>query len=353
MGKQWRPYRVGAFRLQQLNGRPVAVWTDADGARRRVRLDACRTEAEARARLDQFAAEALAGRAAKGVTVGEIFRSYIQDRERDGKQVASMRYNWLALAPMFDTRALTAVDARVCQDYAKSRFISGRSPGTVWTELQRLRSALNWAEKRRIIPLAPDVWVPSKPGPKDRVLSVFELERLLTCCSSHHLLLFVEIAIGTGARSGAILELTWDRVDFESGAIRLTRPEPYNPLQKRARKRRATVGITARLRAALVAAKRGAVTDHVIEWNAAPVASIKTAFKAAVGRAGLVGVTPHTLRHTVVSWAMADGVDLERISRWVGHSDISITRRIYAHTDVGFVEPAARAVELRLIKGSK
>lgn len=42
-------------------------------------------------------------------------------------------------------------------------------------------------------------------------------------------------------------------------------------------------------------------------------------------------VTPHTLRHTHTSLMAAAGVDLETISRRLGHADSRITRAIYMH----------------------
>jgi len=49
----------------------------------------------------------------------------------------------------------------------------------------------------------------------------------------------------------------------------------------------------------------------VISFEGQPVADIKTAFKHAVWRAGLEDVTPHTLKHTAVTWAFIEGMSLE------------------------------------------
>ena len=348
MGKQWRPYRVGAYSLQRLGSQAVAVWRDEQGKRHRYRLGACSDESEARSALVAFSA------ARQGVgprlTCADLFVAYATDREKDGKLIANIRHHWKALGPMFAAVEVAKVTEDLCRLYAADRLHQGRSQGTVWTELLQLRTLINWGADRNMVSPRPKTWMPQKPQPKNRVLTVDELQALLSGCASPHVLLFCELAIGTGARAGALYELTWDRVDLDRGELRLIRPEPANPLQKRARKHRATIKITVRLREALVEAKRGAVTDHVLEHNGAPIASIKTGFRAACQRAGLAGVTPHTIRHTVASWAVMDGTDIERVSRWLGHKDVATTRSIYVHTDAGYVEAPARAVELRLVK---
>ena len=42
-------------------------------------------------------------------------------------------------------------------------------------------------------------------------------------------------------------------------------------------------------------------------------------------------ITPHELRHSFVALAIAAGVPLYEISQALGHGDIAITSRIYAH----------------------
>lgn len=346
MGK-WRRYQVGQYRLGQLNGRAVAVWRDAEG-KHRIRLDAT-TEAEARTALDRYARRRTVLEAEQSKTVGDLFRLYMADRETDGKLMPAFRDNWKALEPHFGAMAPEHVTADECRSYAKSR-LSTVSPGTVWTELTRLRSCLNWAIKRRVIAPAGYVWVPKKPDPKTRVLTEDEAWRLIDAAVMPHVKLFVWLALLTGARSGAILSLTWDRVDFDAGTIDFKVMDPPNPLQKRARKAAAKVAMTPELRFMLVEAKTGALTDHVIEWDAAPVQSIRKGFSEACRRAGLTGVVPHTLRHTHATLALEGGVEIERISRQLGHRDSATTRGIYLHPSADYSAPSAQAVALRIVR---
>ncbi len=64
----------------------------------------------------------------------------------------------------------------------------------------------------------------------------------------------------------------------------------------------------------------------------------------AVKRAGLEGVTCHTLRHTTASRMVQKGVDLRRVRDYLGHSDIHTTMR-YAHLAPGDLASAASALD--------
>jgi len=66
----------------------------------------------------------------------------------------------------------------------------------------------------------------------------------------------------------------------------------------------------------------------------------KTGFKAALKRAGLTGITWHTLRHTFASRLTRSRVDLLTVKELLGHSTINTTMR-YAHSNH---ETKARAV---------
>jgi integrase len=61
-----------------------------------------------------------------------------------------------------------------------------------------------------------------------------------------------------------------------------------------------------------------------------PYQSIRTIFATACRRAGLAGVTPHTLRHTFASRLAMDGVDLRTIQELGGWSKLEMVQR-YAH----------------------
>ena len=346
MGK-WRRYQVGQYRLGQLKGRAVAVWRDEAG-KHRIRLDAT-TEAAARAALDRYARRRTVLEAEQSKTVGDLFALYMKDRETDGKLMPAFRDNWKALQPHFGDMAPEHVTADECRSYARQRLATV-SPGTVWTELTRLRSCLNWAIKRRVIQPSGYVWVPQKPAAKNRVLSVDEAWALIDGATMPHVKLFVWLALLTGARSGAILSLTWDRVDFDAGTIDFQQMEPENPLQKRARKAAAKVAMTPELRLHLLEAKAGALTGHVIEWDAAPVQSIRKGFSEACRRAELTDVVPHTLRHTHATLALEGGVEVERISRQLGHRDSATTRGIYLHPSADYSAPSAQAVALRIVR---
>lgn len=69
-------------------------------------------------------------------------------------------------------------------------------------------------------------------------------------------------------------------------------------------------------------------------------------FVAAVKRAGVQAITPHDWRHTCASLAVSAGVNVLALARMLGHSDPSVTLRVYADrfdTDLDAVAAALDA----------
>lgn len=346
MGK-WRPFSIDGYRLGQLNGQAVVTWRE-HGQRHRYRLGTCSSEVEARSRLTAWCAARSRLKIKAEPTVQALFEAYSKDRELDGKIVENFHYNWIALAPFFSSMRPDQIDADACRRYAETRIAAGRSVGSIWTELTRLRSAINWAHARRLIASKPYIWIPKKPEPKQRVLTPDEASALLDGCTMPHVRLFCLVALLTGQRTTAILELTWDRVDWTASEVDFKAPLNVSPLSKASRKGRARQPLTGALRAALADAKEAALTDHVIEWNGRPVSCIRVGFMAACRRAKLAGVSPHTLRHTFASWAETEGHSIEAIARLLAHKDPRTTRAIYAKPDPASMAPVATSVAGRL-----
>jgi integrase len=156
----------------------------------------------------------------------------------------------------------------------------------------------------------------------------------------------------TGLRKGEALALRWDRVDLDTGTLRvaatigrvnraLTITEP-----KTARSRRTvplSPGIVAMLRKhrANQKADRLRAGNH---WRdsglvfttefGGPVEprNLLRVIEAAAKTAGVEGVGVHTLRHSAaVDW-LESGVHIKAVADLLGHSSIAITGDVYGHT---------------------
>jgi integrase len=246
------------YRIGKLGGRFVLVWTDRDGKRRRYRLDARNAGAAAHEAPGLFA---ILNRP-KGKTVAEIWHGFIEDRA--GRAiVATMPYHWKSLGARFDKMAGDAITIEDCRAYADDRRKAGIKDGSIYTELGRLRMVLRWAEKHGIITRASPIERPAPPKRKDRHLTRDECRALIGAAAMPHVRLYIVLALGTGARNAALLELTWDRCDFDRQLIDLRNPQISRP-----HKGRAIVPMNRPVLAALLEARPGSLSDHVIEWAA-------------------------------------------------------------------------------------
>jgi integrase len=199
---------------------------------------------------------------------------------------------------------------------------------------------LVWAEKHGLIARAPYIERPSKPKPKEKHLTRPEARKLIEASPIPHIRLFITLALATGGRSAAILGLTWDRVDMERGLIDLRDPEMTQP-----HKGRAIVPINRTLRAALIEAEAGALTPFAVEWAGKRCKSIKKGLATAAAKAGLPKVSPHMLRHSAAVHMAEAGIPMEEIAQYLGHSDVDVTRSIYARFSPDYLRTAAAALE--------
>lgn len=198
-----------------------------------------------------------------------------------------------------------------------------RVPAMLREYLLELKTTLQTARNHNIIERMPPIIIPAKRAPKDRFLTREEAELLWNAAHSAHVKLFIQLALVTGARKEAILQLTWNRVDLIEGRIDFN--DPNRPTTN---KRRTLSPITADTIAVLEDAKQYAETDHVIEYNGKPLKDIKKGFGLAAQKAGLADVTPHTLKHTAISWLSQAGRSIEAIAAMTS-TNANTVRRIY------------------------
>jgi integrase len=95
-------------------------------------------------------------------------------------------------------------------------------------------------------------------------------------------------------------------------------------------KRQPPVRLPPRLLAHMRWQRVGASQTAVVEYEGLPVLRVSKAFRRAADEAGLDGVSPHTLRHTAVTWAMQGGAPMFDASAVFGMS-VKVLEHVYAH----------------------
>ena len=76
---------------------------------------------------------------------------------------------------------------------------------------------------------------------------------------------------------------------------------------------------------------------------------VKRSFKPLIVKAGFDPETRfHDLRHTAATLLLSRGVNVKVVSEMLGHADISITLRIYAHVMPNMQQAAADVMDSML-----
>ena len=164
--------------------------------------------------------------------------------------------------------------------------------------------------------------------------------------------MFVLIALQTGARKNAILDLTWGRVHQYRGVIDFNNPE------KNVTKKRWPVSRNdQRLCAVLQDARQFALSDNVIEWHGRPCADIKKGFAELAVDAGSyrldqdskgqetkrATISPHVLKHTAISWLAEAGYTVDQIADMTD-TETKTVRRIYRHVAPDYLAPLSKTL---------
>lgn len=275
-----------------------------------------------------------------GITVSAGWGYYWNEHVRPHcADPARLEFAWKALSPFFGNKLVQHLTSDDFARYTRERLASVSGP-TVRRELSALAAACNHLVRtKRLRPGdLPYIPLPAPSRPRDRWLTVEEITVLTQAAQAlagpeprrlSRLERFLAIALATGARRRAIEKLTWARVDFGRGLIDFNHEGPQT------KKRRPVVPIADNLRPVLERAWMERETDCVLDHTGA----IRRTFDTAVRKAGLAGVTRHTLRHTWATHASMAGVPLTDVARVLGNS-LHMVMRVYAHHQPEYLRSA-------------
>ncbi len=248
------------------------------------------------------------------------------------------------------------------------------SPSTIRRIHGVLRSALNTAVKRRLIPYNPAEHIelapenPKKPKPWNPEQCRTFLEHIATdrLANLYHLILI------TGMRRGESVGLRWEDLDLDRATLSVNqqitdvngRSMVSTPKTKRGDR---VVYLDAETVVMLRRQQETQNLEHTAwgpAWNEAGLVFTREDgsalrpeyatrhFQALAQDAGLPVIRLHDLRHTNASLALDAGVDLKVVSERLGHSQIAITADLYTHVNSGpgraAADQIARALRRRI-----
>ncbi|MBH48743.1 MAG: hypothetical protein CME71_11295 [Halobacteriovorax sp.] len=192
----------------------------------------------------------------------------------------------------------------------------------------------------KIRPTTPKFWMPE------------EVNQFLAANKACELYELWIVALNTGMRRGELAGVKWDKLDFRNKLIHVARLRDrtglrettktrssfrYVPMNEASERAMLKLQEQARHPEYVFAHKNGQMIDvqHISERH----------FKRAIKRAGVKPIRFHDLRGTFASnVCMAPGGDLFGLSKILGHSNVDMTVKRYAHLHNSFLKQVAASV---------
>lgn len=288
--------------------------------------------------------------------VGEYFLPHCEATKAPNTYkacVLSVKY----FKEFFGNILLSDIDYSLIEDYKVWRKKTGVTNRSINRELMCLRPLLRQARDRSYIAENPMEQVKSLREDKKipKFLTREEIIKLLDNASPY-LRPLVILAINTGLRHGELLNLRWEDVDWDRGTVKIAISSNYKPKNRKER----IMGLNEEAYKVLrflhdywihpsrnlIYPRESSQMDYIIcNRKGKPFKSLKTALKNAVKKAGLQGITWHTLRHTWASHAIMAGISPSVVQRGLGHSNISTTN-IYMHLAPQYFLNTVRGLDL-------
>lgn len=298
--------------------------------------------------------------AAKKHTFGELIDRYVRDvlpKKKKSEQRQGTQLKWwkerLSAYLLADITPALISEQRDFLLRGITKQGKVRSPATVVRYMAALSHVYTIAIKEwgwiEDSPIS-KVIKPKEPRGRIRFLSDEERPRLLQACEESrnpYLYLIVVLALSTGMRQGEILNLKWSQVELDNEKGRITLYETKNHEIRPVALASHAFELMRQFRTAKIGdrnmknpeihgrstAKRDERSSPQLLFPGTsekkPI-DIRSAWEAALKKAGISDFKFHDLRHSCASYLAMDGASAPEIAAVLGHKTLAMVKR-YAH----------------------
>jgi integrase len=245
------------------------------------------------------------------------------------------------LLPHFGESPIGSISKPLVREYRKERHAEKRlTETTVNRDVEVLRHLLYWAVDEGVLaanPLA-RIRLPKQRRKPRPILSLAEEAKLLDAAAPH-LRQIIIAALDSGMRRGELLNQRAEHIDLTRRVLLVTHSKTPGGEARE-------IPLTARLTALLAELIREKPESLIFTFKGRPIHRIKTAWKAAIRRAGIRYFRFHDLRHTFNTRLMEAGVVQDVRKALMGHSSGEEVNSLYTHVELPVKREAIRKLEV-------
>lgn len=265
----------------------------------------------------------------------ELYINYLRALGKSENTLINYRVDLRHFSDYLDGQGISDVseiDARAVRIFLSSILGVGEAKTSASRRLSAVRGFTAWLADtgKAASDASAGMKGPKKPESLPRAITYADVDRLLTQgpdeTSEYYRRdrLVLELLYGAGLRVSELIGLTWDNVELDERVLRV--------MGKGSKERLAPFGVPAQR---LLAEWRD-ITCVEAESPVFPsdkgaerltVRTVGRIVTRAARRAGLHGVTPHTLRHCYATHMLENGAPLKVVQELLGHDSIAATQR--------------------------
>lgn len=258
------------------------------------------------------------------------------------KTLLAYRSSLNNILPYFEGRLVTSIKPIDIKKWHDTLIEKGLKRQTIKTARVLLREAFNIAIMSEYVETNPIMMVQipkmKRVKKKQKPFSLDEIDLILDNCPNQQLRNFLGISFFTGMRSGEVLALEWEDICFETDTISISKTiaqgminspktaSSYRDIEMLPnareffKKQQLQTGIK---NSYLFLNTKGTFYGS----NLALAKSYRTLLK----NLDIEYRTLHNTRHTFASMMLNNGIDSMWVSNTLGHENLDITLRVYAH----------------------
>lgn len=276
----------------------------------------------------------------------EHYFPHIKPRKRSAKGYRQMYDTHLKLA--FGDYRVNQITRRMVQAFHDDLRAQGLANATANRYLALLKSSYNTGIMMEVIDARnPAIGIPMfEEVGRERYLDAEELNRLLPVLmeDAGQIAKITRFLLATGLRLGECLNCEWKHINIENTVMVI-------PSARSKSKKTASIPLNAAAIQVLQECNHDSDYPFANPKMGKAYVSIKKGFKNLMDRAGVEGVTAHTLRHTAASMMINAGQSLYAVQAVLRHSSSQVTEK-YAHLDPQSVMAASDTISDQLMRAA-